>query len=115
MALYYDLKPLYVRYRDDEAFVRDHLITFCKDGRKVLKKVKIAIADKEHLKVERLLLKIRPYLEFLGMDLAVEELDAILLWATAEGKKKEVKEIFKAFKFHMKNGIKELEKDFSLV
>ena len=115
MALYYDLEPLYVRFKHDEVFVRDHLIIFCKDGRKVLKKVKVAITDKKHLQVERQLLKIKPYLEFLGMDLALDELNAMLIWASIEGKKKEVKEIFKAFKFHLKKGIKELEKDFNLL
>lgn len=115
MALYYDLKPLYVKYKNDEEEVREHLTRFCVRGRKVLKKVKQAIADKNHFKVERQLLKLKPYLEFLGMEAALEELEAILLWTAVEGKKKEVKEIFKAFKVHMKNGIKELEKDFVLV
>lgn len=115
MALYYDLEPLYVRYKNEESFVRDHLEVFCKDGRKVLKKVKVAIADKKHLQVERQLLKIKPYLEYLGMDLALDELNALLVWTSVEGKKKEAKELFKAFKFHLKNGIKELEKDFELV
>lgn len=115
MALHYDLEPLYVRYKNDESFVKEHLIRFCKKGRKALVKVKQGIEDKNHLKVERHLLKIKPYIEFLGMDSALDELNAILVWAATEGKKKEVKEIFKAFKFHLKKGIKELEKDFNLV
>lgn len=115
MALYYDLGPLYETYKEDEAYAHEHLAVFCKKGRKVLKKVKLGIDDKKYLEVQRQLVVIRPYLEFLGMDLALEELDLIMDWTLREGKTKEVKEIYKVFRVHMKNAIKELQKDFNIV
>ncbi|GEM_PF-176266 len=114
MALYYNLGSLYEKYHNDANLVQEYLIVFCKEATKMLKKMKLGIEEKKHDEVRKLVLKIQPSLEFLGIDEAFDEGSSILLWADGHGKKKEVKEIYKVFKLHVKNATKELKKDFSI-
>ncbi|WP_430615440.1 histidine kinase [Flavobacterium sp. JP2137] len=112
MALYYNLGSLYEKYHNDANLVQDYLTDFCKEASKMLKKMKLGIEDKDHAAVRKWVLRMQPNLEFLGIDEGFEEGNSILEWADRSGKKKEVKEIFKAFKVHVKNATKELKKDF---
>ncbi len=114
MALYYNLGSLYEKYHNDTHLVQEYLTIFCKEASKMLKKMKLEIEDKKHDEVRKLVLKIQPSLEFLGIDEAFEEGNSILEWVDRIGKKKEVKEIYKVFKLHVKNATKELKKDFSI-
>ncbi len=114
MALYYDLGPLFKKYNDDNELVKEKLIAFIEDSRRRLKKIKKGIDEKEYAKVNKHTMALQPSLDFLGMDQALEELSLIEKWTKEEGKTKEVKEIFKSFKAHVKNAVKELKKDFDL-
>ena len=48
------------------------------------------------------------------MDLAYEENLQIMTWAKAEGKRKEIKEVFKSLKDRVELAVKEIKKDFKL-
>lgn len=62
-----------------------------------------------------LLPKIKPSLDLLGMDLAYEENLQVMTWAKSEGKKKEIKEVYKSLKERVDLAIKELKKDFKIL
>ena len=47
-------------------------------------------------------------------DLAYEENLQIMTWAKAEGKRKEIKEVFKSLKDRVELAVKEIKKDFKL-
>lgn len=115
MALHYDLGPLYKKYKEDPQVVNEHLAAFCKKSKKTLKHLKQGIEDKKYLEVERMLMEMKPDLEFLGMDAALEGAYSILAWTAKEGRTKEVKEIYKVFRVHVKNAVKELQHDFDFV
>ena len=114
MALYYDLGPLFKKYNDDQELVKERLVAFIEDSHRRLKKMKTGIDEKAYVKVNKHTQALLPSLDFLGMDQALEELSLIEKWTKEEGKTKEVKEIFKSFKTHVKNAVKELKKDFGL-
>ncbi|UVD80461.1 histidine kinase [Myroides albus] len=114
MALYYDLGPLYREYNNDKELVRARLIDFLLDSKKRLKKIKKGIDEKEYAKVEKHIKSLKPSLEFLGVDQAIDEANQIEEWTLDQGKTKEVKEIFKSFQLHVKNARKEIKKDFDL-
>ena len=48
------------------------------------------------------------------MDLAYDENIEIMTWAKSEGKRKEIKEIFKSLKDRVDLAVKEIKKDFKL-
>ena len=48
------------------------------------------------------------------MDIAYEENIQIMNWAKEEGKKKEIKEVFKSLKDRIDSAIKEIKKDFKI-
>ena len=48
------------------------------------------------------------------MDLAYEENLQIMEWTKSEGKKKEIKEVFKSLKEHIENALKEVKRDYNL-
>ena len=49
------------------------------------------------------------------MDLAYEENLQVMTWAKSEGKKKEIKEVYKSLKERVDLAIKELKKDFKIL
>jgi hypothetical protein len=53
-------------------------------------------------------------LDLLSLNLAFEEMLQIEAWAKLEGKKKEIKEIFKSISNQIEKAIKEIKKDFNL-
>lgn len=114
MALYYDVGPLCRRYNDDKVQVKNILEVFLVDSKHSLKQIKKAIERKNYSKVTKHLEKLKPSLEFLGIDQAMEEFGFIEKWIQDKGKIKEVKENFKAFKEHVKKAKKEIKKDFCL-
>lgn len=114
MALYYDLGPLCQIYNDDKDKVKQRLVCFLSDAKKSLHQISQAIKEKDYDEVEQQLIFLRPSLEFLGIDQAIEECRLIEIWTKDKGKIKEVKENFRSFKIHLKNASKEISKDFSL-
>lgn len=114
MALYYNLGPLYATYQDNQELIKEKLTVFTKQAELCLDKMKEGIAEKKYNKVKKQTSKLMPFLELLGMDAALEDAYNIESWIEREGKKKEVKEIFKSFKTVVKSAVKELKKDFSL-
>ncbi|HBK83570.1 MAG TPA: histidine kinase, partial [Flavobacterium sp.] len=60
-----------------------------------IKNIKNGIKTKNYSKTANAALKIKPILDLLGMDMAVDEVNQIVEWTKLEGKKKDIKEIFK--------------------
>jgi 16S rRNA U516 pseudouridylate synthase RsuA-like enzyme len=114
MALYYNLGPLYENCKENPEAIKEKLLVFIEGAPQSLLKMKMGITEKKYKRVKKQLHFIMPFLELLGMDSALEEAHDIKAWVLREGKKKEVKEIFKSFKLHVKNAVKELKKDLSL-
>lgn len=114
MALYYDLGSLCQIYNDDKDKVKESLVGFLKQAKKSLYLIGQAIKEKNYDVVAQQLQILRPTLEFLGIDQAIEECRFMESWTRQKGKIKEVKENFRSFKIHLKNASKEISKDFSL-
>ncbi|MHC5202707.1 histidine kinase [Myroides sp. LJL119] len=114
MALYYDLGPLCQVYNDDKVKVKQRLIFFLAESKSSLEFIAQGIREKDYNKVREQLEILKPTLEFLGIDQAIEECVLIEAWTKDKGKIKEVKENFRSFKYHLKNATKEISKDFSL-
>lgn len=114
MALHYDLGPILYTYNDDQAVVRAGLVVFVEESKGWLQQIKQGINDKNYVCVAENMNLLKPSLEFLGMELAIEEAFLIDKWAKEQGKTKAIKETFKIFKERVKNARKEIKKDFSL-
>ncbi len=114
MALYYDIGAICRQYDDDKELVKGELVGFISSSSKTLKLIKKAIVEKNYVEVLEYLNALKPSLEFLGLDQALEELVFIEKWTQEKGKIKEVKENFKSFKVYIKKANKEIKKDFSL-
>lgn len=114
MALHYNLSKIYVISEDDSDIVSQNLKLFVTDIPQDLKKIKQGIKEKDHKLAYTIADKIQPILDLLGLDSAFEEVGQIKNWAEAKGKKKEIKEIYKSLKVHIKKALKEIKKDFNL-
>jgi len=79
-----------------------------------LHQMKLAINEKKHEVAYSFAHKIKPSLDLLGMTIAYEENLCIENWTRDKGKKKEIKDTFKAFESHIEKAIKEIKKDFNL-
>lgn len=114
MALYYDLGALLQHYNNDNSLVREKLIDFLEVSKHSLEKIKEGIDEKSYSRVQKHINKLIPFLEYIGMDQALDETKLMNAWTIDQGKTKEVKEIFKSFKIHVKDARKEIKKDFNL-
>ena len=75
---------------------------------------KEGIEEKDYSKSYACSHKIKPTLDLGGIDLAYEENLQVMEWTKSQGKKKEIKEIFKSLKEHVDNALKEVKKDYNL-
>jgi len=114
MALTYNLSKVYAISDNDVEFAKQIVVLFLEEVPAEIKNIKSGYKEKDHMKVYHAAHKIKPTLDLLGMDLAYEDVLAVETWARAEGKKKEVKEIYKALKERVGDTIKELKKDYNL-
>jgi len=58
--------------------------------------------------------KIKPTLDLLGLNVAYEENLLVMEWTKREGKRKEIKEVFKSIEDQIDKAVKEIHKDFDL-
>ena len=114
MALQYNLAKVYEISENDTQFALQIVTLFLEEVPIEIKSIKDAIEDKEYAKTYAACHKIKPTLDLLGMDLAYEENLQIMNWSKAEGKRKEIKEVFKSLKERIDLAVKELKKDFKL-
>jgi enolase len=114
MALEYNLAKVYEISENDTVFALQIVNLFLEEVPAEIRHIRDGIAEKDFVKVHASSHKIKPSLDLLGMDIAYEENLQILEWANKEGKKKEIKEIFKSFKDRINMSLKELKKDFKI-
>ena len=70
--------------------------------------------EKDHKKAYSYAHKIKPSLDLLGLNVAYEEILQIEAWTKTEGKKKEIKEVYKSVAYQVEKAVKEIRKDFNL-
>ena len=114
MALQYNLAKVYEISENDIEFALQIVILFFEEVPAEIRAIKIAIDEKDFNKAYASSHKIKPTLDLLGMDLAYEENLQIMTWAKAEGKRKEIKEVFKSLKDRVELAVKDIKKDFKL-
>ena len=114
MALQYNLAKVYEISENDIEFALQIVTLFFEEVPAEIRAIKIAIDEKDYNKAYASSHKIKPTLDFLGMDLAYEENLQMMTWAKAEGKRKEIKEVFKSLKDRVELAVKEIKKDFKL-
>lgn len=114
MALQYNLSKVYEISENDIDFALQIVKLFLEEVPAEIKTIKLAIELKNYSKAYSACHKIKPTLDLLGMDMAYEENLQIMTWAKAEGKRKEIKEVYKSLKNRIDLAIKEIKKDFKL-
>ena len=114
MALHYNLAKVYEISSNDANFVQEILTLFLKEVPEEIQKIKEGINDKDYKKAYASAHKIKPTLDLLGMDIAYDEVNQIMNWANDEGKKKDIKEIFKLLKSQVELSSKEIKKNHNI-
>ena len=114
MALHYNLAKVYAISDNDPDFVHQIVRVFVLDTPIDLDHIKDAIEEKNHQKCFEYAHKIKPSLDLLSLNIALEEVVLIELWAKSLGKKKEVIELYRSVSERIEKAIKEIEKDFNL-
>jgi hypothetical protein len=114
MALHYNLAKVYAISDNDPDFVHQIVKVFVLDTPIDLNHIKVAIEEKNHQKCYDFVHKIKPSLDLLSLNIALEELVLIELWAKSMGKKKEVVELYTSVSERIEKAIKEIKKDFNL-
>ena len=114
MALHYNLAKVYAISDNDPDFVQQIVRVFVIDTPIDLDHIKVAIEEKNHQKCYDYIHKIKPSLDLLSLNIALEEVVLIELWAKSLGKKKEVIELYRSASERIEKAIKEMKKDFNL-
>ena len=114
MALNYNLAKVYALSDNDPEFVMQIITLFVTEVPQDLVQIKLGIKTKDHKLAYAYAHKIKPTLDLLGMDSAYEENLQVMEWTKSEGKKKEIKEVFKSLKEHIENALKEVKKDYNI-
>lgn len=114
MALYYNLSKVYAISDSDIDFARQVIILFIEEVPPEVKNIRRGLKEKDYEMVYHAAHKIKPTLDMLGMDLAYEDVIVIENWSRSEGKKKEIKNVYKSLKDYIEKALKELKKDYDL-
>jgi hypothetical protein len=114
MAIHYNLAKVYAISENDPEFVQQIVLLFVTEIPLDLTLIKQGIKDKNHQICYDVAHKIKPSLDLLGLNLVLEEILQLEVWAKSCGKKKEIKEIFKSFSNQIGKAIKEIRRDFNL-
>ncbi len=114
MALQYNLAKVYEISENDTEFALQIVTLFLEEVPAEISSIKAAIKEKDYTRAYAASHKIKPTLDLLGMDIAYEENIQIMNWTKSEGKKKEIKEVFKSLRDRIDSAIKEIKKDFKI-
>ena len=114
MALHYNLSKVYALSDNDPVFVNEILQLFISEVPEDVAQIKAGIEEKNYHQAYSFSHKIKPTLDLLGLNTAFEEILQIEAWTKREGKRKEIKDSFKAVKSQVEKAIKEIKKDFNL-
>jgi ABC-type Fe3+-citrate transport system substrate-binding protein len=115
MAVHYNLSKVYELSDNSPEFIKRVVTLFVKEVPLDLSTLKKGIADKDYEMVCICADKIKPTLDLMGMNVAYEENLQIMEWARRQGKRKEVKEIFKSVADQIEKAVREIQKNFDLI
>lgn len=114
MAIHYNLAKVYAISDDDKDFVLQIINLFVEEVPADVAQIKVGIKAKDYPYAYGFAHKVKPTLDLLGMDDAKEEILQIEQWTRDQGKKKEIKEIYKSLSERVDLALAEIKKDFSL-
>ena len=114
MAIHYNLAKVYAISDDDKDFVLQIVNLFVEEVPSDVQQIKVGINVKDYSHAYGYAHKIKPTLDLLGMEAAYEEILQIEQWTKDQGKKKEIKEIFKSMSGRIDLALVEIKKDFNL-
>lgn len=114
MALQYNLSKVYEISENDNDFALQIVTLFLDEVPFEIQSMKNAIELKDYNQAYASAHKIKPTLDLLGMDIAYEDNMLIMNWTKAEGKRKEIKDVFKSLKTRIGDATDEIKKDFKL-
>lgn len=114
MALQYNLSKVYEISENDKEFALQIMSLFIQEVPVEIRVIKAAIEEKHYDKSYAAAHKIKPTLDLLGMDLAYEDNILIMNWSKKEGKRKEIKDVYKSLKEKVDAAVLEIKKDFKL-
>lgn len=114
MALQYNLAKVYEISENDTDFALQIVTLFLEEVPIEIKAMKEAIEEKNYDLTYAAAHKIKPTLDLLGMDIAYDENMAIMDWTKVQGKRKEIKEVFKSLREKIDLTIAEIKKDFRI-
>jgi HPt (histidine-containing phosphotransfer) domain-containing protein len=114
MALHYNLAKVYALSDNDPEFVLEIITLFVNEIPEDLKFIKKGIEEKDHHLAYSYAHKIKPTLDLLGMNVAYEENLLVMDWTKREGKRREIKEVFKSIEDQVDKAVKEIQKDFNI-
>lgn len=114
MALQYNLSKVYEISENDSDFALQIVSLFLEEVPGEIQSMKSAIELKDYTQVYASAHKIKPTLDLLGMDIAYEDNLLIMNWTKEEGKRKEIKDVFKSLKARVSEATEEIKKDFKL-
>ena len=114
MALQYNLSKVYEISENDNDFALQIVSLFLEEVPVEIQSMKNAIELKDYTQTYASAHKIKPTLDLLGMDMAYEDNMLIMNWTKEEGKRKEIKDVFKSLKTRVGEATDEIKKDFRL-
>ncbi len=114
MALQYNLSKVYEISENDSDFALQIVSLFLEEVPVEIQSMKNAIELKDYTQTYASAHKIKPTLDLLGMDIAYDDNMLIMNWTKEEGKRKEIKDVFKSLKTRIGDATEEIKKDFKL-
>lgn len=114
MALQYNLSKVYEISENDNDFALQIVTLFLEEVPVEIKSMKEAIELKDYSRTYASAHKIKPTLDLLGMDMAYDDNMLVMNWTKEEGKRKEIKDVFKSLKSRVEEAVVEIKKDFNL-
>lgn len=112
MALHYNLAKVYAHSNSNQSFVNQKIVFFVLNIPELLKALKNAIESKNYQDALDVSQVIQSHVEWMGLHMALEDVILIQNWTNNQGKRKEIKEVFKSLEFQIEKAVKELKKDF---
>lgn len=114
MALHYNLSKVHALSDNDPEFVMQILSLFVNEVPEDMKFIRKGIEEKDYKMAYGYSHKIKPSLDLLGLDIAFKEIVEIMEWSKREGKRKQIKDVFKSVERQVEDAVKEINKDFDL-
>lgn len=114
MALQYNLSKVYEISENDNEFAVQIVSLFLEEVPVEIQYMKNAIELKNYSQAYASAHKIKPTLDLLGMDIAYDDNVLIMNWTKEEGKRKEIKDVFRSLKTRIDDAVDEIKKDFKL-